>query len=344
MVNEFLVDLNAWAAQEAAKNAGHKGDIELSPILSDAGFRNYYRLNTERPLLVVYAPINTEDSRQFVRVASWLRESGVHAPWVVSSDFERGFLMLEDFGDTLLQPELDADSVAGLYGEALNVLLHLQSCEAESGLFPSYNASMLDAEMQLCHDWFFGELLGLTLTDAEREVFNSVKKCVVANAQSQRQVVVHKDFHSRNILLLDDGSLGVIDFQDAVIGPYAYDVASLLKDCYVRWDDKDIDRWALAYAAMLTDTDVIDADTSGHFLRDFDWIGLQRHIKVLGIFARLCLRDGKERYLNDLPRVLGYVLVVLRKYPEFTALLEFFEHRVLPEVAKQSWASDAAGI
>ncbi len=337
--NKELAALNAWVSVMLSDHdLKPHGEIKLQALNNDAGFRQYFRLNTAPTLVAVYAPPATEDSAQFIRVCTWLRANGVRAPQVLAEDVSNGFLILEDLGDRLLLDVLDNDSVAGLYGEASNLLLHLQNSPPDTQIFPAYSAEKLDDEMQLCQPWFFEKLLGLQLTQSELSVFRNAKQLLVESALGQVQVVVHRDFHSRNLLVLQDGSLATIDFQDAVVGPWTYDLVSLLKDCYIQWGDSQVENWALAYAELACDSGAVSISDRDVFLREFDWMGLQRHLKVLGIFARLALRDSKTRYLHDLPLVLTYVRAVLVKYAEFEPLLDVFERKVFPASKRQFWA------
>lgn len=309
-------------------------DLVLNPIDGDAGFRHYYRIEGQPGFLAVHAPVATEDSRQFCNVAGWLRKHGVRAPEVYAVDFEQGFLLVEDLGAVQLQLQLNDSSVAGYYAEASSMLLHMQSSPIDNGVFPVYNAELLLAELTLFKDWYVTQYLKLSLTQRESECIDEVFKLLIERAQAEAQVVVHRDFHSRNLLVLHDGSLACIDFQDAVIGPLTYDLVSLLKDCYVKWDASLVEQWALSYGAMAHSAGLLEAKSEAEFLGDFHWMGLQRHLKVLGIFARLSLRDGKHGYLNDLPRVLEYVCEVTQAYPEFSAFNTLLHTRIRPAVAK----------
>lgn len=306
-------------------------------LAGDAGFRRYFRLASEPPLLAVYAPPTTEPNALFLKLASHLRQHGVLAPAVAAADLERGFLLLEDLGATLLRQELNNDSVEGLYAEALNCLLHIQQCPtAELGL-PVYDRERLRQEMNLFSDWFVPQLLGHTLTVAELHMLDRWFRRLEDSALEQPQVFVHRDYHSRNLIYRPDGPPGVIDFQDAVTGPVTYDLVSLLRDCYIRWPENRVRRWALCYANIATQAGLLPLVSEERFLRWFDWMGLQRHIKVLGIFARLSLRDGKHGYLNDLPLVVRYTLDVARRYEEAGEFLTWFEETLMPRVRQQPW-------
>ena len=311
--------------------------LSLSPLDGDAGFRRYYRLNTRPRLLAVYAPVATEDSRLFVNIACYLRQNGVRVPAVLAHDFDQGFLLIEDFGETLYLDRLNGETVDELYSEALISLLRLQQIPADHSLFAKYDETRLLDEMKLFRDWFITRCLGHTLRDSENAILNKVFEVLVASALEQPQVIVHRDFHSRNLIFNAGGAPGVIDFQDAVIGPVSYDLVSLLKDCYVYWDPPRIRHWALGYANMLADVGIISGVNETQFLQWFDWMGLQRHIKVLGIFCRLSIRDGKQRYLNDLPLVIRYTQNVIKHYPQFNEFSQWFDDSLSPLIRQQSW-------
>lgn len=345
-------DLLAWSAQQLAqKSWSCPTELRLEPLNGDAGFRRYFRLNCEPSLLAVDAPVAHEDSHTFVAFARYLREQSVHTPQVVGTDFVQGFLLVEDFGDKLLRDELLLDDTRAcqLYGEALLTLLRLQQCpdttvpgadDQTSLTLPPYNRQRLRDEMALFHQWFLPQLLGYTLSDEELQMLQSVYERLEASALEQPQVWVHRDYHSRNLIYRDGRSLGVIDFQDAVQGPITYDLVSLLRDCYLRWPPEQVRRWALTYADMARECDLLPEVTPEQFLRWFDWMGLQRHIKVLGIFARLYLRDGKAGYLHDLPLVIRYTLEVAESYPEFDDFSHWFRTRILPLCDQHHWYED----
>lgn len=342
--------LAAWVEQQyQAHQWACPSPLELNPLSGDAGFRRYFRVPTAPSLMAVYAPVETEDSRAFVAIARYLRDEGVHTPDVIAADFERGFLLIEDFGDCLYSDVLNSDSAGELYGEAMMTLLRLQQCPvvtmpAAQGdgmlTLPNYDQPRLREEMSLLHEWFIPKLLGYQLSDDEYGLLDNVYLQLEAAALQQPQVWVHRDYHSRNLIHRDGQAPGVIDFQDAVRGPITYDLVSLLKDCYVRWPREKIKQWALTYGDMAVEVGLMAPVTQRGFLRWFDWMGLQRHIKVLGIFARLWLRDGKPGYLRDLPLVMRYTLEAADEYPEFADFSYWFKERLLPLCEEQDWYSD----
>ncbi len=344
--------LSQWVEQQLqARQWSVKAPLQLQSLNGDAGFRRYFRVGCDPQLLAVHAPTETEDSHAFVAIARYLRDQGVHTPDVIAVDFERGFLLVEDFGDTLYSHELEAerDSATQLYGEAMMTLLRLQQCPVTTipaadddalHTLPSYDQKRLHDEMALLHQWFVPKLLGYNLSDDEQAILDGVYAQLEGAALQQPQVWVHRDFHSRNLIYRDGQSPGVIDFQDAVRGPLTYDLVSLLRDCYIRWPREKVQQWALAYGDMAVEIGLMAPVTQAGFMRWFDWMGLQRHLKVLGIFARLWLRDGKEAYLKDLPLVLRYTLEVADQYPEFSDFTYWFREKLLPLCEQQPWYSD----
>lgn len=306
----------------------------LEPASSDASFRRYFRAGTaEHSYIVMDAPPEHEDLRPFLHVAALLASVGVAVPAIHARDERRGYLLLSDFGCTLYLDALRSDTADALYGEALDVLVRMSTGIDPAGAgLPPYDEGRLRAEMDLFRQWFAASLLGLPDSLSRQKMLDAVWERLVASALQQPQVFVHRDYHSRNLMLRPGAAPGVLDFQDAVIGPVTYDLVSLLRDCYIVWPAERVRGWALGHAARLTAEGVLPAVDEARFLRWFDWMGLQRHIKVLGIFARLWLRDGKPRYLNDLPRVLDYVLGVGRAYPEFSGFVAFLEDECAPRL------------
>ncbi|WP_439133284.1 aminoglycoside phosphotransferase family protein [Pseudomaricurvus sp.] len=341
-----------WSMEQlAGKSWSLPAAPKLQPLSGDAGFRRYYRLNSEPSLLAVFAPVEHEDSKSFVAIARYLRDQGVHTPNVVAVDFERGYLLVEDFGDRLFsdQVQLDDSCANELYSEAMMTLLRLQQCpvmtipaaDGESMLtLPQYNQSRLREEMSLFDEWFLPQLLGYSISDDERNLLDAVYLQLEGAALQQPQVWVHRDYHSRNLIYRDGQPPGVIDFQDAVRGPITYDLVSLLRDCYLRWPPAQVRQWALAYGDMAVECGLMAPVTQKGFMRWFDWMGLQRHLKVLGIFSRLSLRDGKTGYLEDIPLVIRYTLEVASAYPEFADFTYWFREKILPLCEQQNWYED----
>lgn len=309
----------------------------LSPLNGDAGFRCYFRVNCEPTLLAVSAPPEHENNRAFVDIALLLKRQGVNTPWVYAVDYQQGYLLLEDFGEQLLLPLLNSETVDDLYQRAESVLLAIQRVPHPEAVIPHYDRQKLLDEMRLFPEWFVCRFLGLEISESEQQLLDQTFELLLDSALSQPTVMVHRDFHSRNLMLLGNGDIGVIDFQDAVTGPLTYDLVSLLRDCYIRRPVADISRRALNYYRRALAAGIATPVSDKQFLRWFDLMGLQRHIKVLGIFARLFLRDGKAGYLNDLPLVIRYTLEQLDSYPELHDFKYWFEQRVLPAALEQSW-------
>ena len=327
-----------WCANLVEPVAGRT--LSLSAVAGDASFRRYYRLaGCEPTRIAVFAPPDKERNLEFTRIAAMLREAGVCAPEVLAHDSANGFLLLSDFGDSLMLGALDERSVDGLYARAMDTLLHIQGAATghEGWQLPAYSEALLLQEMALFPAWYLEGLLGIGLDEQERALLQELFARLVASAREQPQVFVHRDYHSRNLMLLPGGALGVIDFQDAVTGPLTYDLVSLLRDCYVEWPPARVEAWAASFAARAVAAGSMQPVPAATFRRWFDWMGLQRHIKVLGIFARLWLRDGKPGYLADLPLVMRYTLDVAAAYPETAAFAAWFRERVLPLARGQDW-------
>ncbi|MFZ5757245.1 MAG: aminoglycoside phosphotransferase family protein [Pseudomonadota bacterium] len=323
--------LTRWAIESAERHGRPARADALSPVSGDASFRRYFRLPcAQGTLIAVDAPPDKETLQPFVAIARALRESGLHAPEVIAADHGQGLMLLEDFGDRLLRPALDDSSVDALYELAMRELVRMQDVTEVYGYrLPPYDRTRLLTEMSLFRDWFVKVHLGLELTPEEIAVLDRACERIADDNLEQPTVFVHRDYHSRNLMLLDDGSLGVIDFQDAVTGPVTYDLVSLLRDAYVVWPEARVRGWALRFARLLRDERRLDVGDA-EFLRWFDWMGAQRHLKVVGIFARLCHRDGKRGYLDDIPRVFNYLLAEIRAYPELAPLDALLRERILP--------------
>ncbi|WP_043107049.1 aminoglycoside phosphotransferase family protein [endosymbiont of unidentified scaly snail isolate Monju] len=304
--------------------------FSLVAASSDASFRRYFRLLLPdgETRIVMDAPPAHEDCRPFVEVNQRLEAAGVHVPRIHAQDLERGFLLLEDLGDRFYLGELDEASADRLYGEAIDTLLCIQRADA-SGL-PDYDRALLAREMALFPDWLLDVHLGLDLAPAERRMLDTVFEHLIDNALAQPRVLVHRDYHSRNLLVCDANSPGVIDHQDAVLGPVTYDLVSLLRDCYIAWPHERVAGWLDDYAAAAVAAGVLDEAQRARLPEWFDLMGVQRHLKAAGIFARLYHRDGKSGYLGDIPRTLGYILAVAERHPPVAPLAGFLERRVMP--------------
>jgi aminoglycoside/choline kinase family phosphotransferase len=316
------------------------GAVRLAPASADASFRRYFRawLPDGSTRIVMDAPPTHEDLAGYLHVSALLEQCSVHVPHVHAHDIERGLALLEDLGSThmltALQSGTDPDA---LYSAALDELAALQLRGAlASAQLPLYDRAVLLREMQLLPDWFCVRHLGFEPDAVESRLLRETFEFLVVEALEQPQVFVHRDYHSRNLMIVPERSPGVIDFQDALRGPVAYDLASILKDCYVAWPRPRVEQWVAQFRARLRGQGAavtgewLAGASQEQYLRWFDLIGLQRHLKVLGIFARLNHRDGKPGYLADLPRTLEYVREVAHMYPELRAFSAFVEHRLVP--------------
>jgi N-acetylmuramate 1-kinase len=302
---------------------------------SDASFRRYFRAATpEGNWIVMDAPPGHEDVHPFLHAARLLAAAGVRAPRVHAVDLKQGFLLLDDFGDTRYLDALDAANADALYADALEMLRRIQQGVPRQGSgLPLYDDDLLWREMELFRDWFLQKLLGLNLDETAHAMLDELWRVLIDSALAQPQVCVHRDYHSRNLMLTDAPNPGVLDFQDSVIGPITYDLVSLLRDCYIAWPQERVENWALGHAGRLRQAGLLREVSNALFLRWFDLMGMQRHLKAIGIFARLCLRDGKPGYLADIPRTLEYVASVGKTHPECAPFLEFVERAVLPRLA-----------
>lgn len=311
--------LQRWI--EARLNAS---PLVLEPASADASFRRYFRVRAAGlSLIVMDAPPEHEDCRPFVRVARLLAEAGVHVPRVIAEDLEQGFLLLSDLGTTSYLQALKNDTADELFRDAIDALLRWQLA-SRPGALPPYDEALLTREMKLFPEWYLQRHLGLTLNPAQLQALDVVFALILNNNLAQPAVYVHRDYMPRNLMVCEPNP-GVLDFQDAVYGPITYDVASLFRDAFVSWDEERVLDWTARYWEKAKRAGLpVDSDF-GSFYRDFEWMGLQRHLKVLGIFARLHYRDGKCGYLEDAPRFVGYVRAVAVRYNPLRPLLTLLD-------------------
>jgi aminoglycoside/choline kinase family phosphotransferase len=313
-----LTNLHLWLASLPV-------DIHLDSLRAasaDASFRRYFRvdLGDGSSAIVMDAPPPQEDVRPFIAVATLFGTTGVSVPTVLAQDVAQGFLLLSDLGAITYLQQLNADTAPALYLDAIDALVQIQM-HSQPGVLPDYDRALLQRELMLFPDWYVAKHLGVTLSEAQHKSLNGVFDALLANNLAQPQVYVHRDYHARNLMVLPVGNPGILDFQDAVYGPITYDLVSLLRDAYIEWDEEQVLDWAIRYwerakrAGLPVNPD-IDA-----FYRDFEFMGLQRHLKVLGIFARLYHRDGKDAYLKDLPLVLRYTRKVAGRYKVLAPLI-----------------------
>lgn len=330
-----------WAADQIEQLYQHSIPAQMVTVSGDASFRRYFRIifnenGQQKRWIAVDAPPEHENSRQFVDIAKVWSAAGVKVPTVLAFDEARGFMLLEDFGDVLLHPELTADAADELYKSAIDSLVELQQLPRTDNI-PLYDRALLDREMALFTDWLCEQYLDLTLSGDERSMLFEVFETLAKSALAQPQVMVHRDYHSRNLMvcpankpLHDEDFIGIIDFQDAVWGAYTYDLVSLLKDCYIAWPRDQVLSWVEYFA----DRSSYCIEDKKQLIQDFDFMGMQRHLKAAGIFARLSIRDGKHGYLNDVPRTCEYLLASARLYPEFSAFADWMEKTFLPALSK----------
>jgi aminoglycoside/choline kinase family phosphotransferase len=315
----------------------------VQPASSDASFRRYFRVYLERSTYIVMdAPADKEDVRPYLKVGGLLEGIGVHVPHVHASDVARGLVLLEDLGTTEYLARLNAgDDPEPLYRDALAALAQIQvrGLAASAELAP-YGRSELARELSLMPEWFLGRHLALALSAEEAQLLTVTFEFLISEALAQPCVFVHRDYHARNLMLLSERNPGIIDFQDALRGPVAYDLVSLLKDCYIAWPRTRVTHWVQRYREQLAAAGGAAGAHDTQFLRWFDLIGVQRHVKVLGIFCRLWHRDGKAGYLPDLPRTLDYVRETCTLYPELHAFGRWLEARVVPQLP----AANAAAL
>lgn len=310
------LQLEAWL-QQVLNNE----PFTLTTASADASFRRYFRVHTaNRTLIAMDAPPPQEDCRPFVRIAKLLLTAGLNVPEIVAEDVEHGFLLLSDLGDTTYLSVLNAENATSLYGDATQALIKMQLA-SQPDMLPPYDEALLSREMQLFPDWYLAKHLEVTLNDAQVAVLQQTFALLNQNILAQPKVTVHRDYHSRNLMVCDNNP-GVLDFQDAVYGPITYDLVSLLKDAYIAWDEEQIIDWVARYWQSAKKAGLPVSLDFGEFYRDFEWMGAQRHIKVLGIFARLYHRDSKDGYLKDMPLVMEYLRKVCGRYVELKPMLK----------------------
>jgi aminoglycoside/choline kinase family phosphotransferase len=324
--------MNDWL-----RNIDAVAGIDPVPASADASFRRYFRLQSaSKSFIVMDAPPEQEDSTSFLRVAAILEALQLNAPRIIEADIEHGFLLLSDLGavqylDVLSKTPALADK---LYDDAMRALMLLQQRgTAYQATLPAYDDKLLRLELSLFHDWLCETHLNIKFSDAEEQQWQSVCDLLVVNALDQPQVFVHRDYHSRNLMHTEQDNPGILDFQDAVEGPYTYDLASLLKDCYVRWPETQVRAWALRFYAQLDDAAQQHSDAAT-FMRHFELMGAQRHLKAAGIFARLNHRDGKPGYMADIPRTLQYIVDIGPHYQELDFLVKLIKECCLPALEK----------
>lgn len=302
------------------------------PASTDASFRRYFRLDVVPALrgklgdtlIAMDAPPERENVPAFIHVQGLLQEAGVTVPNIVARDVERGFLLLSDLGTTTYLQRLDPDNSAFMYSDAVDALIKFQ-LHSQPGVLPEFDRAFVLRELNIFPEWYLGRHLGVTLSEAQKAQLDKVFETITSNVLAQQQVFMHRDFHSRNLMFLDAGNPGVLDFQDAVYGPVTYDLASLLRDAYIQWDEEVVLDWVVRYWQSAKGVGLPVNPDIDSFYRDFEFMALQRHLKILGIFCRLNYRDNKAIYMGDLPTVLDYVRKTANRYTELKPLLRLLD-------------------
>lgn len=299
---------------------------KIMPLAADASFRRYFRVHSgSKTLMAMDAPPAKENSLPFVNIAKVFNAKNLQVPKVIACDLTQGFLLLSDLGDDLYFRILKEQNAEQLYQNAIKELLIIQTCKQGCGFdFPAFDDLMLE-ELQRFREWYLLKHLKLNLNGNEETLLLETFQFLIQSALDQPQVCVHRDYHSRNLLQLPENRVGILDFQDAVWGPITYDLVSLLRDCYIAWPSEQVEKWALSYYEQAKTAKLLNAINSQQFLRWFDLMGIQRHLKAIYIFARKFHRDNNPNYLGDIPRTLNYVLSVSEKYPELKNFREFLK-------------------
>lgn len=317
------------------------GDVTPTPASADASFRRYFRIHGEQNLIVMDAPPPQEDCGPFVRIAGYLESMGLNSPRVIAADLEEGFLLLSDLGSVQYLQELDRNpgNADRLYDDALQALLKMQhEGQAYQGKLPPYDEKLLRFELSLFHDWLCSSLLQLEFSRTEAKAWHDCCDVLVHSALEQERVFVHRDYHSRNLMVTDRDNPGILDFQDAVHGPVTYDLVSLLKDCYVKWPAEKTRTRAMNFYAGL-ETPARKKLSTDSFLLQFDLMGVQRHLKAAGIFARLLQRDGKPGYMKDVPRTLSYINDLASDLDTMSFLGDLLAEKIMPALEERNRAN-----
>ena len=338
MSTEKQDDLRLRQLEQWLKSILEDDQWQLEVASADASFRRYFRvLLGDKTLIAMDAPPDKEDIAPFIHAATAFKQRGVNVPDIYARDLAQGFMLLQDFGNTSFLQQLNEQTADEMYSDAMQALLDLQTRhEANETPFPAYDYALLMREMALFSDWFLGRHLSLKLTEDEQQMLADCYEFLCQNALQQPQVWVHRDYHSRNLMAYPQDNPGIIDFQDAVLGAISYDLVSLLRDCYISWPDEKVYTWVEKYLNALQEKGMCMDVAPEEFKRWFDLMGMQRHLKAIGIFSRLNYRDGKPGYLQDIPRTLAYVESVSARYPELAAFEQFLRERIKPALERAS--------
>ena len=319
--------LNQWLNQQFSEE-----NIQLTALSGDAGFRCYFRFFLNgNSYIAVDAPADKSNNAAFVFMQKNLSKQKILVPEIVAVDLSLGFFCLADFGETLLADILTLENMVKTYQKAIEILPRIQlALPHNTNELPHYNQAFVELELNIFPEWLLTEHLSITLTDNEQQQLKDIFSILAENMLSQPQVLVHRDYHSRNIMVLENGELGIIDFQDAVIGPITYDIVSLLRDCYLKWPDEDVTLLLSNYINTIAEQYSLTHISREQWQRWFDLTGIQRHLKASGIFARLHHRDNKSGYLNDIPLTLSYIVEISQQYPELAFIHQLLLNKVIP--------------
>jgi len=321
-----LEQLKKWLAQQP-----EIGTFELAPASSDASFRRYFRITcsggeSSKTYIAMDAPPEKENSEPFVIIAKILFDSGINTPEIFQADYKLGFFLISDLGSEQYLSALNAGSAENLYRPAIDTLIQLQQIPKTAlATIPNYDQKLLMTEMGLFRDWYLDRHRGIKLNSEQQSVIITTFELLANSALAQKQVLVHRDYHSRNLMInnSDSSRPGILDFQDAVIGPFTYDLVSLLRDCYISWPKQQVVELALLYKQQAQESNIIPKIDNDDFIKSFDWMGIQRHLKAIGIFSRLNYRDNKSSYLSDIPRTIDYIKNISKKHQELDAFTQF---------------------
>ncbi len=298
----------------------------IEQLEGDASVRRYYRVHCENSSYVVMDFPQNHNHQPFVAIAKSFQQQGLYVPDIHAENTNDGFLLLSDFGDQLYLNALSTKTADKLYKSAFKNIILIQACDSITDYqLPRFDTTLYQQEISLFTDWYLKKLCRKSLTSSEAKQFEKVSDLLIQDALKQPQVCVHRDFHSRNLMVVGNKQTGILDFQDAVWGPITYDLISLLRDCYIDWPHQQVENWVLHFHQMALRNNLLKNNDPQQFLRWFDWMGLQRHLKCLGIFARLHLRDQKNTYLQYIPRINRYANFVCQRYPEFAPISHLFK-------------------
>ncbi len=335
-MDERLRALRSWIGTVLGVPA-----FELRPASTDASFRRYFRIAVgAQTYIAMDAPTDRYDPQRYVLVAERFYGLGLNVPRVIAQDPNRGFFLLSDLGERLYLSQLNDDMVERLYADALAALVVLQAgIYTDSDFLSDYDEHLLTTEMELFRQWYLGRHLGIGLTPQQNAAFDDVFEQLARSALAQSRVWVHRDYHSRNLMVMEQNNPGILDFQDAVRGPITYDLVSLLRDCYIAWPRARVEGWVNGYHTLAAQSGLLVCEDPEQFQLWFDLMGVQRHLKAVGIFARLKHRDAKPGYLGDIPRTLAYVLDVSARYEGLQPLHRLLRELRLPDVTSAEWTT-----